>query len=121
MRYASATALALTLTTALSLPVLAQDSAGPGAGMRGSVGFAELDRNDDSVVTEEEFNQARSERRAARSETGAPMRGMANAPAFSDIDQNGDGQLTVQEFADFQAQRMGSGGGMGSGGMGPGR
>jgi Ca2+-binding EF-hand superfamily protein len=90
------------------------------------MGFTQLDRNNDSVVTEEEFNQARSERRAARSESGAPMRGMTHAPAFSDIDQNGDGQITVQEFADVRAQRMGNRGdmgssaGMGPGGMGPG-
>lgn len=109
----------LVLATGLASTVLAQGGAGP-------MGFTELDRNNDSVVTEEEFNQARSERRAARSEAGAPMRGMANAPAFSDIDQDGDGQLSVQEFADFRAQRMGNRGGMGTGagmrpgGMGPG-
>ncbi|WP_462321654.1 EF-hand domain-containing protein [Halochromatium sp.] len=130
MRFTTATALRLSLATALSLsalgplgPVLAQDSAQPGAGMRGPMSFTELDRNDDGIVTEEELNQARSERRAARSEAGAPMRGMPNAPSFSDIDQNGDGQLTIEEFADFRAQRMGSGAmrpgsGMGAAGMG---
>ncbi len=125
MRFTTATTLSLTLTSALSLsalaPVLAQGNAPPGAGMRGPMSFTELDRNDDGIVTEEEFDQARSERRAARSDAGAPMRGMTNAPEFSDIDQNGDGQLTVEEFADFRAQRMGSRGGMGPGaGMGPG-
>ncbi|WP_242479348.1 EF-hand domain-containing protein [Lamprobacter modestohalophilus] len=125
MRFTTATTLSLTLTSALSLsalaPVLAQDGAPPGAGMRDPMRFTELDRNDDGIVTEEEFDQARSERRAARSEAGAPMRGITNAPEFSDIDQDGDGQLTVEEFADFRAQRMGSRGGMGPGaGMGAG-
>lgn len=130
MRFTTVNALTLTLTTALSLsalaPVLAQDSVPPGAGMRDPMRFAQLDRNNDGIVTEAEFNQARSERRAARSEAGAPMRGMPNAPAFSDIDQNGDGKLTIDEFADFRAQRMDNLGGTGPAGMdgtgqGPGR
>jgi Ca2+-binding EF-hand superfamily protein len=126
MRNAIATALISTLTTALSLPVLAQDAARPGAGMGGPTPFAQFDRNGDGSVSESEFNQTRAERIAARSQAGAPMRGMANAPAFGDIDQNGDGQLTPSELADFRAQRMGNrsgmgpGMGMGAGGMGPG-
>lgn len=113
------------LTTALSLtaiaPVLAQDGATSAAAERGPMSFAQFDRNGDGVVTEAEFNQARSERMAARSSAGAPMRGMMNAPTFNDIDQNGDGQLTPDEIADFRAQRMGNRGGMGPrAGMGPG-
>ncbi len=126
MRYTTATIITFTLTAALSLPVLAQDNAPPGAGMHGPMSFTELDRNDDGIVTEEEFNQAHAERMATRSNAGAPMRGAANASAFSDIDRDGDGQLTIEEFADFRAQRMsnrggmGAGAGMGPGGMGPG-
>ncbi|MFP4603493.1 MAG: EF-hand domain-containing protein [Halochromatium sp.] len=126
MRFTPVTSLSLILTTALGLsalaPVLAQDSASPGAGMRRDVmSFAELDGDNDGIVTEDEFNQARSERRAARAEAGASMRRMTNAPEFSEIDQNGDGEITVEEFADFRAQRMGSGSGMRPGaGMDPG-
>lgn len=91
--------------------------------------FAELDRNGDGIVTEQELAEARAERIAARSGAGAPMRGLANAPTFSDMDQNADGRLTADELSAFRAQRMGSRGGMGPGmsgagprtGMGPGQ
>jgi len=115
MRQHATILMLLIISAGLASTALAQ---GGGAG---PMGFTQFDRNNDGVVTEEEFNQARSERRATRSDTGAPMRGMPHAPAFSDIDQNGDGQITGQEFADVRAQRMGNRGGMGPGmGMGPG-
>lgn len=103
----------LVLTTGLASRVLAQGG--------DPMGFVQFDRNGDGIVTEAEFNQARAERIAARSSTGAPMRGLANAATFSDLDQNGDGQLTPDELANIRAQRMGSRGSMGPGtGMGSG-
>lgn len=110
----------ITLFAALGLAPAAFAQGGGGAA--GPMGFAQFDRNGDGVVSEDEFDQTRAERRAARADAGAPMRGpmrgRANAPAFSDIDQNGDGELTQDELVRFHQQRMRGGMGPGSG-MGP--
>ncbi|KAA6185597.1 hypothetical protein F2Q65_07825 [Thiohalocapsa marina] len=73
------------------------------------MGFANFDRNADGVITEQEFQQARAERIAERSQQGYRMRNLAAAPPFTDLDLDADGELSPQEFADAQArhrQRM---------------
>ncbi len=83
----------------------------------GPMTFSGFDRDGDGIVTEEEFDQVRAERRASRAAAGAPMRGAANAPSFNDFDLNGDGRLAPEEFASVQQSRRQGGPGMG---MGPG-
>ncbi|WP_295412842.1 EF-hand domain-containing protein [uncultured Thiodictyon sp.] len=86
-----------------------------------SMTFANVDKNNDGAITEQEFVTAQGERMAERAAQGWPMRNTANPPTFAAFDQNGDGRLTPQEFeAGQQAQRqsrpgMGMGSGMGSG------
>ena len=82
---------------------------GPGGGMgRGMNGqtpaFAAFDLDGNGVLTEAEFDQARAQRIAERSQQGYAMRGLTNAPAFSAIDRNGDGQVDANEFAAAQTQ-----------------
>jgi Ca2+-binding EF-hand superfamily protein len=72
---------------------------GPG-GQRPS--FADFDLDGNGSITEEEFNQARSQRIAERAQQGYRMRNLGNAPAFADIDTNGDGVLSAEEFAAHQ-------------------
>ncbi|TJY59910.1 EF-hand domain-containing protein [Sinimarinibacterium sp. CAU 1509] len=117
----------LTTVGALSLCLLAmsayaEDTSAP-APMRGPMAFADYDVNGDGAISEQEFNEARAKRMAARAEEGRPMRGMANAPSFADFDANGDGKLSPEELTKGQQAQMqkrpGMTPGMGSGqGMG---
>jgi len=114
-----ATRLALALAAVgLAFVASAQPAAGP---PRGPMSFATFDQNGDGVVTEQEFDAARAERRGQRAAQGAPMRGAASAPAFGDFDRDGDGQITPEEFHAVQQERRQGRPGMGGGrGMGPG-
>lgn len=69
------------------------------------MGFSTLDANSDGAVTEQEFNQARAARMAARAAEGRQMRGVASAPQFKDIDTDQDGVLSQQEFRQAHQQR----------------
>ena len=82
---------------------------GPGGGMGRGMGwqapaFTEFDLDDNGVLTEAEFYQARAQRIAERSQQGYAMRGLANAPEFGEIDRNGDGQVDATEFTSAQAR-----------------
>ncbi len=68
----------------------------------GMATFAEFDLNGDGVITEQEFNEARGKRIAARAAEGRPMRGLAQAEDFKAMDSNGDGRIDRQEFAAHQ-------------------
>lgn len=68
----------------------------------GMATFAEFDLNGDGVITQQEFNEARNKRIAARAAEGRPMRGLAQAEDFKAIDTNGDGRIDRQEFAAHQ-------------------
>ena len=77
---------------------------GPGRGMgRGMPAFAEFDLNGDGTLTEDEFNEARAKRMAARAAQGYPMRNAGKAPPFSTLDADGNGRVTPDEFATGQA------------------
>ncbi len=69
--------------------------------------MSRFDANGDGMISEEEFNQAREQRMAARAAQGRSMyrQGM-KLPEFSDMDANGDGQLTQQEMMAFHQARM---------------
>lgn len=64
--------------------------------------FSDFDQNGDGWVSEDEFNQTRSQRMAAMAEAGKPMKGAKTAPAFSDIDSDGDGKLSEAELTAAQ-------------------
>jgi len=68
----------------------------------GMATFAEFDLNGDGVITQQEFNEARNKRIAARAAEGRPMRGLAQAEDFKTIDTNGDGRIDQKEFAAHQ-------------------
>lgn len=72
----------------------------------GPMPFSAFDSDGNGVVSEQEFNQARSQRRAARAPLGRPMRGVQNAPPFAFFDRDGDGGLTPQELAIGHQSRM---------------
>jgi hypothetical protein len=66
--------------------------------------FADIDRNEDGTITEEEFNKFRSERIAKHAQEGRKMKGLANAPSFAEIDLNGNDGIDVDEFSAHQAE-----------------
>ena len=107
------------------LPISAQSEEIPA---RGPIPFAAYDKDNNGLVSENEFYTVRGERMSTRAAEGKPMRGAASAPSFSEFDINGNGQLTRDELAAGQKaqmekrQGMGMGQGRGMGkGMGMGR
>lgn len=73
---------------------------------QGPMPFHGIDSNGDGVISEQEFNQARADRMAARAAQGRPMRNAANAPAFADLDVDGNGTISRQELMQFRQTRM---------------
>lgn len=112
------------LSTALSAPVFSAD---PPVSSRGPIPFSSFDADGDGYVNENEFNQARAERRQMRAEEGRQLRNVDNAPGFSDIDTDGDRRISRQELETHQQnqwqkrqqQRQGMGRGMGGPGGPP--
>ncbi len=83
---------------------------GPGPGMGRGAGmgqnmptFSSFDLNNDGVLVEDEFIEARGRRVSERAKQGYQMRGLSNMQQFSDIDGDGNGKVTPDEFAAGQA------------------
>ena len=103
--------LVIIFSTAL-LPVSAQSEEVPA---RGPIPFAAYDKDNNGLVSENEFNAVRGERMSTRAAEGRQMRGAASAPSFSVFDTNGNGQLTRDELAAGQKAQMEKRQGMGMG------
>ncbi|MBA6290769.1 EF-hand domain-containing protein [Colwellia sp. MB3u-70] len=84
--------------------------------VRGPITFATYDSNGDGVISEQEFDQVRSERmatkKAGKGHSMEPGRrkaeGMSkgrNMASFTKFDLNGDGVILKQEFSDARAAR----------------
>lgn len=91
-----------TQKTLLIVTLLASYSTAQAQGMI----FTEVDTDGNGVVSEQEFNTARADNRAARAQQGRQMRGMGSAPAFAAIDVNNDGYLTPDEMQRMQAMQQ---------------
>lgn len=68
--------------------------------------FAAFDRDGNGMISEQEFNEFRAQRRKARAEQGRMMRGVADAPSFSQIDSNQDGLLSREELMTARQAHM---------------
>ena len=73
---------------------------------RGPVPCEVLDRNQDGLVSRQEYVQLRDERRTARTQRGYPMRGGNIEARFERMDSNDDNSISHKEFVAHQAQRM---------------
>ena len=73
---------------------------------RGPVPFNAMDQNRDGVVSAEEHEKMRAERRKARTEQGNRMRNAGDAPSFGQIDLDGDGVASREELNQAQQKRM---------------
>ena len=81
---------------------------GPGRGRGAGSGqdmptFSEFDLNNDGMLDEDEFIEARGSRVSERAKQGYQMRGLSNMLQFSEIDRDGDGKVTQDEFSAGQA------------------
>ncbi len=76
-----------------------QQSETMGQGMK-SAPFAELDANQDGVLTEDELNVYGST--AAGNPDGEPMSGQEARDLMMELDRDSDGQLTQDEFESME-------------------
>lgn len=126
--------VALILSVLLALALLPLQAWSQPPADRGPISFNTFDADGDGEISEDEFNKARGERMAARSQEGRPMTGLQNMPSFADIDSDGSGTISEEEMLAHQqthqamtagqgkAQGMGQGKGMGKAqGMAQGR
>jgi len=90
------TGLLLGLSTAASIGI---------AQARG-LSFEQMDADNNGMVSEQEFYDARNKHIAERAKAGRQMRGLKNMPSFADIDENGDAALSEEEFSKFKRKRM---------------
>ena len=83
--------------------------------------FGSMDTDRNGMISEQEFQQAKSNRMASKAAQGGQIRGLKNAPTFASIDVNNDGQLTSDELQAMQQTRrngmmqQGKGQGIGQG------
>jgi hypothetical protein len=73
---------------------------------RGPVPCEVLDRNQDGLVSRQEYVQLRDERRAAWKQRDNSMRGGNIEARFERMDSNGDNLISRDEFAEYRAQSM---------------
>ena len=73
---------------------------------RGPIPCEALDRNQDGLVSRQEYVQLRDERRATRTQRGYPKRGGNIEARFERMDSNGDNTISREEFVAHQTQRM---------------
>ncbi len=114
--------IALTLIAGVAISITSVAAETAAIPERGPIPFAAYDVDGSGAISEQEFQQIRSQRMQARAAEGRPMRRAGKAPAFSSFDTNKDGQLSPQELAAGQQiqmqkrqSRMGQGAGKGSG------
>ena len=73
---------------------------------RGPVPCEVLDRNQDGLVSRQEYVQLRDERRAAWKQRDNSMRRGNIDARFERMDSNGDNLISRDEFSEHRAQRM---------------
>lgn len=100
----------LSLTIAVGV-----NAAGQGRNMVGNnqmPTFVEMDTNQDSVISLDEFNAFRADKIAQKTEEGRALRNISNAPMFENLDTNGDQFIDKDEFQNMPCntnQRGGKG------------
>lgn len=79
--------------------------------------FSYFDVDNNSKITQSEFENGREKRMTEKAKAGMMMRNAGNAASFKDIDTNNDGEIDVAEFSNHQKMEMSKnrGGGMGMG------
>lgn len=114
--------IALTLIAGVAISITSVAAETVAIPKHGPIPFAAYDIDGSGAISEQEFQQIRSQRMQARAAEGRSMRRAGKAPAFSSFDTNKDGQLSPEELATGQQTqmqkrqgKMGQGAGMGDG------
>ena len=81
-------------------------SMGQRKGMSNKPSFADYDTNNDGIIAEKEFNDARTKRMTERAKAAKMMKNAENTPPFTDIDLNNDGSVSEDEFTMYQTKQM---------------
>lgn len=92
----------LALLTGISTSNAAQVPVPP----TGPIPFAAFDKDGNGYVNEQEFNQTREQRMAARAAIGIPTGNLKNGPGFANFDINMDGLLSPDELNAGQQMRV---------------
>lgn len=93
------TALTVSLLAGVVSLAYAQPAAVPAWG---PIPFEAFDRDGNGLVSQQEYDAVRYERRAARVAEGRRLRRAASAPGYSDIDLNHDNAISRDELARHQ-------------------
>jgi len=83
------------------LSVVLLSSFGVARGMS-PIPFSDYDTNKNGIISEAEFDTAKTARMTTKAEEGRQMRNVGNSLIFAEIDTNKDGQVTSQELSSGQ-------------------
>jgi Ca2+-binding EF-hand superfamily protein len=83
------------------LSVVLLSSVGVARGMS-PIPFSDYDTNKNGIISEAEFDTAKTANMTAKAEEGRQMRNVGNSLMFNDIDTNKDGKVTAQELSTGQ-------------------
>lgn len=81
--------------------VILLSSFGVAKGMN-PIPFGDYDMDKNGIISEAEFDTAKTARMTSKAEEGRQMRNVGNSLMFADIDTNKDGKVTSQELSSGQ-------------------
>ena len=68
--------------------------------------FNSADRNNDGVLTSEEFYNDQARKMEKKMKEGKALKGVSTAPHFASVDKNGDEKVTFREYDTFHTVRQ---------------
>jgi len=74
--------------------------------VKGPISFSVYDTNNNNLISENEFYEARALRMSQKANQNRPMKKAGNAPDFNSFDTNNDGSLTKTELLEGQNKQM---------------
>ena len=68
--------------------------------------FNSADRNNDGILTSEEFYNDQATKMEKKMKEGKSLKGVSTAPHFDGVDKNNDGKVTFKEYDTFHTIRQ---------------
>jgi len=91
----------ISIVTILSTSIVAKNIS-----VKGPISFSVYDTNNNNLISENEFYEARALRMSQKANQNRPMKKAGNAPDFNSFDTNNDGSLTKTELLEGQNKQM---------------